>query len=68
MAQSQNPPLNFSGDGDADDTLEALRDSFDHTEPPLPLDEAAKVRIGKVISGALLNRNEPIDDGIRKPR
>jgi hypothetical protein len=55
MARSlENPDRNFSADGNADETLEALRDALHHTEPALPFNEAAKVRIGKVIGDAVL--------------
>ena len=52
--EPQNPDRNFSADGDAEkENLESLRNSLDHTEPALPYNEAAKLRIGKVISGAV---------------
>ncbi len=55
MARSRdNPDRNFSADGDADETLEALRDALHRAEPALPYNEAAKARIGKVISDAVL--------------
>ena len=55
MARSlDNPDRNFSADGDADKNLEALRDALHHTEPALPFNEAAQVRIGKVISDTVL--------------
>jgi hypothetical protein len=50
----ENPDRNFSADGEAEESFEALRDMFDHSEPALPFNEAAKVRIGKMISDAVL--------------
>jgi hypothetical protein len=52
--EPQNPDRSFSADGDPDENLEDLRYALDHSEPALPFNEAAKVRIGKVISGAVL--------------
>jgi hypothetical protein len=54
MARSlDNPDRNFSASGDPDEELEALRHAL-HSEPALPFNEAAKVRIGKIISNAVL--------------
>ena len=50
----QNPDRNFSADGDPKEKLDGLRDVLDHGEPALPFNEAAKVRIGKAISDAVL--------------
>jgi len=55
MARSlDNPDRNFSANGDADEDLAALRRALLHSEPALPFNEAAKVRIGKIISNAVL--------------
>lgn len=55
MARSlENPDRNFSADGDADDSFESLRRVLDTSEPALPYNEASKVRIGKIISDAVL--------------
>ena len=51
--EPQNPDRNFSADGDPEENLEGLKNALDHTEPALPFNEAAKLRIGKVISGAV---------------
>jgi hypothetical protein len=54
MARSlDNPDRNFSANGDADEDLEALRQAL-HSDPALPYNEAAKVRIGKIIADAVL--------------
>ena len=50
----ENPDRDFSADGDAEQNFEGLRYALNHSEPALPFNEAAKVRIGKVISDALL--------------
>ena len=50
----ENPDRNFSADGEAEENIESLRHALDHREPPLPFNEAAKVRFGKVISAAVL--------------
>ena len=50
-----NPDRNFSADGKAEDDFESLRQTLDRSEPALPFNEAAKVRFGKIISGASLN-------------
>lgn len=49
----ENPDRNFSADGDPED-LERLKNEFGQTSPALPYNEAAKVRIGKAISDAVL--------------
>lgn len=48
-----NPDRNFSADGDPED-LVRLKNELGETSPALPYNEAAKVRIGKVISDAVL--------------
>ena len=50
----ENSDRNFTADGDADESLEALRKALLQTEPALPFNEAAQVRIGKLISDAIL--------------
>jgi hypothetical protein len=55
MARSlDNPDRNFSADGDPEDSFESLRCALANSEPALPFNEAAKARIGKVISDAVL--------------
>ena len=49
----ENPERDFSANGDPAENFESLRYALEHDEPALPFNEAAKVRIGKVISGAL---------------
>jgi len=49
----ENPDRNFSADGE-EANLDGLRDVIDHSKPALPFNEAAKVRIGKMISDAVL--------------
>ena len=49
-----NPDRNFSADGAPEENLARLKDALGHSEPALPFNEAAKVRIGKVISDAVL--------------
>ena len=49
----ENPDRNFSANGEAEEIFEDLRDALGRSEPALPFNEAAKVRIGKVISEAL---------------
>ena len=51
--EPQNPDRNFSASGDPEVTLEGLKNTLDHSEPALPINEAAKVRIGELISGAV---------------
>lgn len=53
MAHAQNPDRNFSADGEAED-LAGLKRAFAEGEPALPYNEAAKLRIGKVITDAVL--------------
>ena len=48
-----NPDRNFSANGEAED-FESLKDALDLSKPALPYNEAAKVRIGKAISDAVL--------------
>ena len=50
----QNPDRNFSADGDVEESLEGLRASLAFSKPGLPFNEAAQVRIGKVIGDAVL--------------
>ena len=50
----ENPDRNFFADGDADEILAALKHALHHTEPASPFSEADKIRIGKIISGAML--------------
>jgi predicted lipid carrier protein YhbT len=45
----QDPDRNLSA-GDPEENLEGLKNALDHSEPALPYNEAAKLRIGKVIS------------------
>jgi len=49
-----NPDRNFSANGDAEDNFESLRDALNNSEPALAFNEAAKVRIGKIITDAVL--------------
>jgi hypothetical protein len=51
-----NPDRNFSIDGDAPsaDGLKDLRRSLIESDPALAFNEAAKLRIGKVITDAIL--------------
>jgi hypothetical protein len=49
-----NPDRNFSADGEAEENFEGLRDALDLSQPALPFNEAAKIRIGKVIGDAVL--------------
>ena len=48
--EPQNPDRNFS----AEENLEGLRNAIDRSEPAVPFNDHAKIRIGKVISGAVL--------------
>jgi hypothetical protein len=50
----ENPDRNFSADGDTKENFEALRYALDRSEPALPFNQAAQVRIGKTISDAVL--------------
>ena len=50
----ENPDRNFSADGDPEDSFESLRYALANSEPALPFNEAAKTRIGKLISDAVL--------------
>ena len=50
----ENLNQNVSAESDAEANLDGLRDAIDHTKPALPFNEAAKVRIGKMISDAVL--------------
>jgi hypothetical protein len=49
----ENPDRNFSADGERED-FEFLRRWVSESKPALPYNEAAKARIGKVISNAVL--------------
>ena len=51
--EPQKPNRNLAADSDPEENLESLRDALEHGEPALPFNEAAKLRIGKVISGAV---------------
>ena len=50
----ENPDRNFSAEGHPEDSLESLRYALTNSEPALPFNEAAKTRIGKLISDAVL--------------
>ncbi len=55
MARSlDNADRNFSTNDDPEDSLESLRGVFANNEPALPYNEASKVRIGRLISNAVL--------------
>ena len=49
----ENPGRNFSADGERD-CFEFLKRWILQSEPALPYNEAAKARIGKIISDAVL--------------
>jgi hypothetical protein len=52
-----NPDRNFSANGEAEEDFEGLRDlraALDFSKPILPFNEAAQVRIGKVIGDSVL--------------
>jgi hypothetical protein len=49
---SDNPDRNFSADGDPAEDFEGLRRALKHDEPAQPYNEAAKLRIGKLIAQA----------------
>jgi hypothetical protein len=57
--EPQKPDRNFAADSDPEENLEGLRNALDHSEPALPFNEAAKLRIGKVISGAVRKTKRP---------
>ena len=50
----ENLNQNFSADDEAEADFDGLRDVIDHSKPALPFNEAAKGRIGKMISDAVL--------------
>ena len=53
----ESPDRHFSANGEAEEDFEGLRDlrtAIDFSKPALPFNEAAQVRIGKVISDAIL--------------
>jgi hypothetical protein len=50
----ENPDRNFSTDGAPSENFESLRAALDLSKPVPPYNEAAQVRIGKVISNAAL--------------
>ena len=52
--EPQNPDRNFSANGGPEENLEGLRNAIDRSEPAVLFNEHAKIRIGKVISGAVL--------------
>ena len=55
MARSlENPDRNFSANGDAEDNWESVRAALHNSEPALAFNEAAKARIGKIITDAIL--------------
>ena len=56
--EPQNPDRNFSAGGEPEENLERLKSAIDHTEPALLFNEAAKLRIGKMISGAVLRKTK----------
>ena len=49
----ENPDQNFSTGGDGEDSFDSLRHALANSAP-LPFNEAAKARIGKIISDAVL--------------
>ena len=49
----EDPDRNFSA-SDAEESFDDLRDALDLNKPALPFNEAAKARIGKLISDAVL--------------
>lgn len=53
----ENPDRDFSTRGDAEEDFEGLRYALDHGQPALPYNEAAKVRIGKLIAQAFSRRS-----------
>ena len=50
----QNPDRNFSANGEPEKDFENLRNALDFSSPALPYNEAAKRRIGQVITDAVL--------------
>jgi hypothetical protein len=46
----ENPDRDFSTKGHAEEDLGTLRYALEHDAPALPYNEAAKVRIGKLIA------------------
>ena len=53
MARAENPDRNFSADGEAEG-LAGLKRALAESEPALPYNEAAKLRIGKAITDSVL--------------
>lgn len=53
MARAENPGRTFSTEGEAAD-LADLKGMLAEREPALPYNEAAKLRIGKAITDAVL--------------
>lgn len=49
----EDPDRNFPA-SDAEESFDDLRDALDLNKPALPFNEAAKARIGKFISDAVL--------------
>ena len=49
-----NPDRTFSADGAAEENLEGRGEALDLSKPALPFNEAAKIRIGKAITDAVL--------------
>ena len=52
--EPQNPDRNFSANGGTEENPQDLRNALDRSEPAVPFNEHAKIRIGKVISAAVL--------------
>jgi hypothetical protein len=50
----QNPDRNFSANGEPEKDFQSLRHALDFDKPALPYNEAAKLRIGKLITDAVL--------------
>lgn len=53
MARAENPDPSVSADGEAED-LAGLKHALAEREPALAYNEAAKLRIGKTITDAVL--------------
>ena len=51
--QDRSEPLRDPGE------IEGLKNALDYSEPALPYNEAAKLRIGKVISDVVRERQPP---------
>ena len=65
--EPETPDRNFFANGGPEENLEGLRNAIDRSEPAVPFNGYAKIRIGKVISGAVLKTKRQMPSGQSRP-